>query len=204
MKHFEQLQFSDLKSSDIVIICDRDGTIIEEKEYLSNPDDIVFLPGALEGLKLMNHLGHKVVIVSNQSGVGRGYFSFERMNEVNGRILKLLEAEGVEISGVYCCVHHPDDNCDCRKPKAGLVLMAAEEIGFDPENTIVIGDKTSDIDLAQTLNSFPILLRTGYGKDTEKLLNGFKGKIVKDLLEASEYISKSICARREVKLTGKR
>ncbi len=136
-----------------VVILDRDGTIVVDRDYLDDPEQLEFLPGAAQGLRLFCERGHRLIVVSNQSGVGRGRFSLERLYEVNHRFLGMVRAIGASVEGIYCCPHRPEDGCECRKPKTKLVLDAASELGFEPSNSVVIGDKSSDIELGRRLDA---------------------------------------------------
>ena len=147
----------------VFALLDRDGTINVERHYLSRPDDVALLPGAAVGLKKIQALGLGLVVVTNQSGLARGYFNCEDLDAIHERLFDLLAAQGVEIDGVYLCPHHPDDHCSCRKPRPGLVKRAAEDFGFNPRNAFVIGDNRSDVALGQAVGASTILVRTGYG-----------------------------------------
>ena len=140
------------------IILDRDGTIIVDHGYLDDPDKIEFLPGALEGLRRWRALGHPLVVVSNQSGIGRGVLTTERVLEINARLQELLRDAGAPLDGVYFCPHGPADGCDCRKPRSRLVEEAAAGLGFDPKDAVVIGDKSSDIELGRRLGALTMLV----------------------------------------------
>ncbi len=140
------------------IVLDRDGTMIVDYGYLDDPERIALLPGALAGLKAWMARGNRLIIVSNQSGIGRGRLTVELVDQINGRLLEMLAREGVRIDAVYYCRHAPEDGCDCRKPAPRLVLEAAQRFGFDPRQTVVIGDKSSDVELGQNLGGVSMLL----------------------------------------------
>jgi D-glycero-D-manno-heptose 1,7-bisphosphate phosphatase len=146
------------------VLLDRDGTIIVERHYLSDPEQVVLLPGAAEGIAALNSLGLGVVVATNQSGVGRGYFDAQALQHVHARMLQLLAASGATIEAIYVCPHRPDENCPCRKPRPGLALRAAAEWGFEPQRCWVVGDKPCDIELGQRLGAETFLVRTGYGE----------------------------------------
>lgn len=170
------------------IFLDRDGTIIVEKNYLHDPDEVELLPGTAEGLLKLQKAGYKLVVLTNQSGIGRGYYREKDMNNVHERIKAILLSEGISIDGFFYCPHRPDENCSCRKPKTGLALLACEVLGFSlADVACVIGDKKCDIDFARNLGVPSILVMTGYGagefaKDVRGLYN------VKDLSEAADKI----------------
>ena len=145
------------------VLLDRDGTIIIEREYLSDPQQVELIPGASEALRRLRHLRLGLAVVTNQSGVGCGYFDAARVNLVHKRLDALLAADGAYLDGIYVCPHTPEDGCLCRKPNTGLAKMAAKDLGFDLGAVFVIGDKQSDIKMGQRIGATTILVRTGYG-----------------------------------------
>ena len=147
------------------ILLDRDGTIIKDKHYLSDPEQVEFEEGAVEGLKKMQGLGFGLVVGTNQSGVGRGYFSLEEAEAVNERMRQMLAAEGITLAGIYTCPHAPEEGCECRKPRPGLVYQAARELRFDPARAIVVGDKPADVALARACGARGVLVLTGKGRE---------------------------------------
>jgi D-glycero-D-manno-heptose 1,7-bisphosphate phosphatase len=140
------------------IILDRDGTIIVDHGYLDDPGKVEFLPGALEGLREWHALGHPLIVISNQSGIGRGVLTIARVLEINARMQQLLRAAGAPLDGIYFCPHGPTDGCDCRKPGSRLVEDAAAELSFEPADAVVIGDKSSDIELGRRLGAVTMLV----------------------------------------------
>jgi len=150
------------------VILDRDGTIIEEREYLSDPDEVTLIPGVGAGLRDFQKMGLGLVVITNQSGVGRGFFDQLQLDRVHERLRKLLETESVHLDGIYVCPHKPEDDCVCRKPKLGLFEKAAKDLGFSLNSSIVIGDKASDMEMGRTAGATTVLVRTGYGSETEK------------------------------------
>lgn len=145
------------------IFFDRDGTLIEERHYLSDPEQVALLPGAAEAVRLARSHGYLAVVLTNQSGVGRGYFTLDDVRRVNARMAELLAAGGAAIDGIYVCPHAPEDHCDCRKPRTGLVQQAAHELDIDLTRSWMIGDKASDVELASNAGMRGILVKTGYG-----------------------------------------
>ena len=127
------------------LFLDRDGTIIIDKGYLKDPNSIEFLPGAVDALRSLAREGWKLILISNQSGVGRGLMTVEEMNAVQTKFLKNLRAQGVEITATYFCTHTPDDNCECRKPLTLSVERAAREHSISAEQSWMIGDREDDI-----------------------------------------------------------
>lgn len=147
------------------VVLDRDGTLIQERVYLSEPSAVELIPGAGQALHKLAHMGLGLVVVTNQSGIGRQYFDEARLRLIHDRMEQLLRAQGVHLDGIYHCPHVPEDNCNCRKPKPGLLHKAAAELGFDPSETFVIGDKASDIELGCSAGAITVLVRTGYGSE---------------------------------------
>jgi len=150
------------------IILDRDGTIIEDRHYLSDPAGVALLPDAVEGMRKITESGMGLVVISNQSGIGRGFFTEAQLNAVHHRMEQILEEAGIRLDGIYFCPHTPEDRCRCRKPDTGMLMRAADDLGFKPEECIVIGDKSCDIELGKRAGGFTILVRTGYGAVTER------------------------------------
>jgi len=141
-----------------VVILDRDGTIIIDRGYLKEDANIEFLPGAAQGLRWFYGHGYRLVVISNQSGVGRGLFSLDQLDVVHQRFHKMINALGVRLEQVYYCPHAPEADCDCRKPRPGLLLRAASELRFNPSDAIVIGDKSTDIELGRRVGAVTILI----------------------------------------------
>ena len=174
---------------------DRDGTIIEDPGYLRDPEGIRFIPGAIDALRALQGAGYRLVLVTNQAGVARGLLTEDDVRRVNGRLAALLAEVGVHLDRIYYCPHHPDHGppeyrreCDCRKPKPGMVHRAIREFGLDPSRSVAIGDHVSDAALAQ---AFPgmvgIMLRTGHGAEQWQ-------KIREGALELPEHVADDLRA----------
>ncbi|MGH7351077.1 MAG: D-glycero-alpha-D-manno-heptose-1,7-bisphosphate 7-phosphatase [Candidatus Methylomirabilales bacterium] len=152
------------------VFLDRDGTINEDSGYLADPSGLRLLPGAGLGLRLLQEGGFRLVVVSNQSGIARGYLTEARLAEIHQRLESLLGTEGVTLSGVYYCPHHPEGAppfrqvCHCRKPQGGLVERAAREHKIDVSRSYVVGDQLVDIELARQSGMTAILVLTGQGR----------------------------------------
>jgi D-glycero-D-manno-heptose 1,7-bisphosphate phosphatase len=144
---------------------DRDGTIIEEKHYISNPDDVVLVPGAVEGLRAFRAAGFLLVVVTNQSGIARGLYTESDFEAVQRRVNELLAAEGVAFDAVYHCPHHPafGGPCECRKPGPGMYETASRNLGVDLEHSVYVGDRVKDVLPALHFGGLGILVATGYG-----------------------------------------
>ena len=147
------------------VVFDRDGTLIHERHYLSNPEQVELIPGTAAGLRILADLGFGLIIVTNQSGIGRGYFSEGRLAQIHERLIQLLAEEDIRLDGIFYCPHTPYDGCDCRKPRSGLLLQAAQRFQFDPAQCFVVGDKPCDIDLGKAVGATTILVKTGYGAE---------------------------------------
>jgi D-glycero-D-manno-heptose 1,7-bisphosphate phosphatase len=179
------------------VFLDRDGTIIEEVGYLDRPDRVEFFPWTIDAIRVLNRAGLAVVLVSNQSGIARGFFTEAVVDDVHRRMSEMLEAGGAHIDAYYYCPHHPDGRvpalaraCECRKPARGLVDRAVAEFGVDPERSFVVGDRWLDIGLARTVGAKGVLVRTGYGESEEhKAPAGLSADAVVDnLIAASSWI----------------
>jgi len=172
------------------ILLDRDGTLIVERHYLSNPDDVELTPGAGEGLRLLRDAGCRFILITNQSGVGRGMFPKEDVDRVHVRLVELLEAEGVHLDGIFYCPHAPEAGCDCRKPKTGLVRQAEETLSVELKgpDCVMIGDKPADVELGRAINARTILVRSGYGTKAEQNGECEPEFIADDLLDAARTL----------------
>jgi len=149
------------------LLIDRDGTLIVEKHYLHDPAQVELIPGAAQALADARTQRWGIVCVSNQAGVGRGYFEESAVHDVNDRIEDLLNARGASIDHYYFCTDHPDLPSTHRKPAPGMALDAAKDFSIDLDTSIVIGDKPADIDLGKAIGAKTILVRTGYGSEHE-------------------------------------
>ncbi len=186
-------QGSGEESKDKVVFLDRDGTINEDVGYLDSPDGLVIIDGALEAIGLLKEAGLRVVIVTNQSGLSRGFIEEEALEAIHKRLLSLLSERGISIDGIYHCPHLPEDGCGCRKPKTGLVERALKDMGIDPDSLYVVGDKISDLELAHNIGAKAVLVLTGQGRESlAELGEDHKCQVAKDLLEAAKWIVEDI------------
>jgi len=158
------------------IFLDRDGTINVEKDYIYKSEDLVFEEGTIKALKTFKNLGYILIVISNQSGIARGYFTEEDLNIFNNNMNEILKRNGIEITEFYCCPHHPDGIgeykkvCECRKPNNKMIEDAIKKYNIAREKSYMIGDKTSDIGAGLKSNLKTVLVKTGYGlKDMEKI-----------------------------------
>jgi len=170
------------------LVLDRDGTIIEEREYLSDAAGVKLIPGVGAALRELKKMGFSLVVITNQSGIARGFFSEAVLQEIHARLEQLLAEAGVRLDGIYICPHRPEDDCRCRKPKLGLLQQAAHDLGFTLEHSIVIGDKTSDVEMGRNAGAITFLVRTGYGAGIAAAQESLADFVVDDLAAAARVI----------------
>jgi D-glycero-D-manno-heptose 1,7-bisphosphate phosphatase len=180
------------------VFLDRDGTIIRDVGYLRRPEQIEILPRVPEALRLLREHGFKIVIVTNQSGIARGFFSENDLVEIHQALKRKLAEHDVALDGIYYCPHHPTEglgpyrtSCDCRKPNDALAKQAARELKVDLSRSYVVGDKPTDIELAVRIGAKGIQIRDGVSKFSgrEKSLAFL---VVEDLWQAAEWICKDV------------
>jgi D-glycero-D-manno-heptose 1,7-bisphosphate phosphatase len=172
--------------NDKVVILDRDGTMVVDRGYLDDPAGLEFLPGAADGLRSLYSQGYRLVVITNQSGVGRGLFSIERVHAMNARLERMVEEAGAKLERIYFCPHAPDAGCDCRKPALRLIKQAAAELGFDPPAAIVIGDKESDVEFGRRAGAVTMLLGK---RETRLSSSATPDYVVENLKEAADIMS---------------
>ncbi len=170
------------------VALDRDGTLIKECHYLSDPDLVELLPGAVEGLRRLSRLGLGLIVITNQSAIGRGYFDEARLAQIHQRLVNLLTAEHIHLDGIYFCPHIPTDHCRCRKPEPGMLEQAIRDFEVTPEDCFMVGDKVCDIELGQRVGLKTFLVRTGYGAEVEAKGQAKPDYVVDNLLEMAQII----------------
>lgn len=181
------------------VFLDRDGTINEEVGYVNHLDRFMLLPGVGQAIRLLNQHGFKTVVITNQSGVARGYFSESLIHQVHQKMQDLLREEGAYLDGIYYCPHHPDageppyrQKCRCRKPQTGLIEEAVRELALDLSKSYMIGDRGNDIEFGHQVGAKGILVLTGYGKgEWEYYRNRWMvlpDHVAHDLYEAVQWI----------------
>jgi D-glycero-D-manno-heptose 1,7-bisphosphate phosphatase len=186
------------QSSPRFIALDRDGTVNVEKDYLSRVDEVELLPQSAEGLRRLRSLGYGLIVVTNQSGIGRGLFGVDDVEKVHCRLRDLLRAEGVELDGIYICPHRPDDGCSCRKPLPGLLELAGLDLGFALSDAVVVGDKACDISLGRVVGARTFLVRTGYGRQTEA-----DGEVLADHV-VDDLVGVALVLEEQARIAGRR
>jgi D-glycero-D-manno-heptose 1,7-bisphosphate phosphatase len=180
------------------VFLDRDGTLVIERGYLSDPADIALLPGVAHALRKLQAAGYPLVVVSNQSGVGRGLFPESRVHEAMAQLRLALRARGVELDAIYFCPHRPDAGCDCRKPGVALLERAADDLQLALKRSAMVGDKLLDVETGHNAGAFGLLVRTGYGKGEEQQIAGGEDGVRPDaIFEGVPAAAEWILARGE-------
>jgi len=172
------------------VVLDRDGTLIVDRHYLSDPNGVELVEGAGAALRRLAELGLGLVVVTNQSGVARGLVSPARLAEIHRRMQALLRIEGVQLAGIYVCPHGPEDGCACRKPRTALLERAALEKGFDPRRAFVVGDKRSDVALGRAMGATTLLVSRQEGASVARGEPREPDHVVADLVEAAARIER--------------
>ena len=159
-----------------LVILDRDGVINQDSDnFIKSVDEFIPLPGSVEAIAKLKHAGYQVYIATNQSGIYRGFYDEATLHAMHEKLANLLKEKDAAIDGIEFCPHGPDDNCDCRKPKAGMYLNIAKQAGLtDLKDVLVVGDSLRDLQAAQAVNAKPHLVRTGKGERTIKKGEGLK------------------------------
>ena len=180
------------------LLLDRDGTICEDVGYLGAVEDLRLLPRSAGAIVAAAEAGFQSVLITNQAGVARGVFDESRLDEIHDRLRELLHAEGARLDGIYYCPHHPEGevaryrvSCDCRKPKAGMLLRARDEMGIDLASSYVVGDQLRDIEAGRTAGATTILVLTGHGRDQfdkRDPAGPLPTQVAEDLHDAVEWI----------------
>jgi D-glycero-D-manno-heptose 1,7-bisphosphate phosphatase len=182
----------DLKKA---VFVDRDGTLNVEKDYLYRVADFEFIPGVPEAIRRLRQAGFLVIVVTNQSGVARGYFTPAEVDVLHRHIQNELKKSGTRIDGFYVCPHHPTEGvgeyrrqCDCRKGQPGMLLRAAAELHVDLAGSYMVGDKLADVEAGERAGCTPLLVMTGYGSTEVQKLDGKRARCFTDFVEATGYV----------------
>ena len=171
------------------VFLDRDGTLIVEKDYLSDPAGVSLEAGVIEGLALLQSRGHPLIVLSNQSGIGRGFFDERAAARVNARVAELLKARNIDILGWYMCPHAPEQGCDCRKPLPGMALAASRDLKLELAGSFMVGDKRADLELADAIGATGILVTSGHGRSAVDWARGAGRPVFDDFRAAAGYIA---------------
>jgi D-glycero-D-manno-heptose 1,7-bisphosphate phosphatase len=183
------------------VFLDRDGVVIEEVSFLASITHLTLFPWTTDAIRALNRATLPVVVITNQSGIARGFFTEAFVDEVHREIAGRLAAGGARIDAYYYCPHHPDGrvadytrSCDCRKPGRGLIDRAARDLNLDPARSFVVGDKWSDVELARAVGARGVLVRTGHGAAAEshRAVGLTADAIVDNLAAAASWILKNL------------
>jgi D-glycero-D-manno-heptose 1,7-bisphosphate phosphatase len=180
------------------LFMDRDGCLTLEVGYVNHPSRLALLPRSAEAVRRLNRAGVPAVVVTNQAGIARGYFSEETLEAVHAELRRQLEATGARLDGLYACTHHPREgeapyraDCDCRKPRPGLFRRAARELDLDLAASVMVGDKISDVEAGRVVGALGVLVRTGYGLGEVELRSHLwpdkPDHVAEDLLDAVDW-----------------
>lgn len=180
------------------VFLDRDGTINVEKNYVHRFEDFEFIEGSIEAIRMLRDSGFKVVVVTNQSGIGRGYYTSNDVQLLHDRIQRELRKEGTMIDAFFFCPHHPDApiaeyrlDCECRKPKPGMVFQAEKKLDLDLKRSYIVGDSAADMEMGKQTGLYSILVRTGHGAESLETLKGHgirPDEVVENLFLAARQI----------------
>jgi D-glycero-D-manno-heptose 1,7-bisphosphate phosphatase len=182
-----------------IILLDRDGVINHDSDkFIKSADEFTFIPGSVDAIASLSQAGFKVVVCTNQSGLGRGLFTMEDLNEIHEKLHQSVEQAGGVIDVIIFCPHTPDDNCSCRKPKPGMIIDICERFNVeDMAQVIMIGDSIRDLQAITNAGGRAILVKTGNGKKTLAKETLPEGTLVfDDLLAASQYVLENDLERR--------
>ena len=175
-----------------VVLLDRDGVINADRvDYILSWDQFKFIPGSKAALKLLKERGYSVHIVSNQSAVGRGLMTREELDAITARMLRAIRRAGGDIQAVHYCTHRPDENCDCRKPRPGLLRDVARKFNLDLQRTWLIGDKLTDVQAGNAVGCRTVLVKTGVAPEADRVKPDQPDTpdfVAEDLLDAVRHI----------------
>lgn len=173
------------------VFLDRDGVINKEVNYLSNPDDFEFIEGSIEALKILKKKKFLLIVITNQAGIARGYYTEKALNQIHDKMSKILKQNNVVLDDIYYCPHHPDFTgpCNCRKPKPGMILKAKKKFNINLQSSFVVGDTLNDIRAGLNAKCITVLVLTGYGFEEKKNIDVIKPDFIsKNLLEFAKKI----------------
>jgi len=170
------------------VFLDRDGTILNERGYLGDPRKMKFYKGAPAALRRLSRAGYQLVVITNQSGVARGYFTLGQLARVNQEFSAFLRRRGVRLSAIYFCPHLPKKGCSCRKPRPGLPRKAARRFGLDLRRSFVVGDQPHDMELAHRVGARGVLVLTGAGRSSRPRAAKWEPHVTTNLTTAARWI----------------
>ncbi|TAK62147.1 D-glycero-beta-D-manno-heptose 1,7-bisphosphate 7-phosphatase [Methylobacter sp.] len=172
------------------VLLDRDGVInCDSDDFIKSPEEWLPIEGSLEAIALLNNNGYKVVVITNQSGLARGLFDAAMLEKIHTKMQRMTAEKGGKIDAIYFCPHGPDDDCDCRKPKPGLLKAFADDNNVNLNGVTVIGDSLRDLQSAEAVGASPILVKTGKGEQTLHKNPNLNIPVFKNLYDAAKYIT---------------
>jgi histidinol-phosphate phosphatase family protein len=171
------------------VFLDRDGTIAKDVHYCRRPEDFHILPRVPQAIRLLNQHGFKVVVITNQSGIARSYFTEETLSRIHDRMKSDLQRDGASIDAIYVCPHHPDEGCECRKPKPLLLLRAAREIGITLDRSYMVGDDVKDVQAGRAAGCRTVWLTANPARQDHGS-SPLSHHVAPDLFEAVEWLLK--------------
>lgn len=184
---------------DFAVFIDRDGTINVDVDFLTSPGQLQLIPRSAEAIRELNELGIPVIVVTNQSGIARGLFTEEDLQGIHRSMDEELKPFGASILEYFYCPHHPEQgiapyvkDCECRKPKTGMLRAAEQKYGFDLRRSFVIGDKWRDVQTGKSVGAFSIQVATGYGAEEKELCAGTRDYYAADLYHAVQFIKSKL------------
>jgi histidinol-phosphate phosphatase family protein len=180
-----------INSTSRAIFFDRDGTLCQDVPYCSRPEDLELLPGAIPAIKTAHNQGYKVVIITNQSGIARRYFTIQGLGIIHEKMQRDLAREGITLDGIFYCPHHPDENCYCRKPQPGLLLRSAAALNINLSSSYMVGNSLSDIQAGKRAGCRTVLVHNKLPEIPDVVPNYF----APDLTSALQWISSDNCPR---------
>jgi len=170
------------------VFVDRDGTLIKEKDHLTSKEQVEMLPGVSDAIRQLNQSGFLVLMITNQSVVGRGMITETELIQIHKYLLGLLDKENARLDGIYYCPHHPDDHCHCRKPETGLIEQALCDFKIDLRSSFIIGDHIKDIQVSRKIGCHGILVCSGHGRMFKDEIHGDDEYVFDNLMDAVQFI----------------
>lgn len=170
------------------VFLDRDGVLMEDANYVGHVERVVLIDSAAQALQRLREAGYRLLVVTNQSGVGRGYFTREAVEQIHAHLNEHFARAGVQIDRYYVCPHHPEDNCACRKPKTQFFREAAREFALDLARCYMVGDRTSDLQAGINAGTRPVLVLTGAGNETLGKNEARPDHVAADIGAAADWI----------------
>lgn len=184
-----------MAQTDFAVFIDRDGTINVDVDFLSSPSQLQLIPRSAEAIHELNEMNIPVIVITNQSGIARGVITEQALHSVHKKMDELLLQHNAKIQAYFYCPHHPSEgiapfvkDCDCRKPKAGMLFDAQKKFGFDLQRSFVVGDKCIDVQTGKSVGATSIQVSTGYGTSEKELCNDIMDFYATDLYDAVQFI----------------